>query len=82
MIRQALERNNPDNDFILSLCLWGAADVRSWARDYGEHIADQRRYLPDLGAYAGHNMDTAIRRPLYAHPGSWNDPDMLLHRHG
>lgn len=31
-VRQALERNNPDNDFIFSLCLWGAADVRSWAR--------------------------------------------------
>jgi hypothetical protein len=75
-VRQALERANPDDDFVFSLCLWGAADVRSWARE----VANMSRTSEDIFPIWGrmlHNMDTAIRRPLYAHPGSWNDPDML-----
>ena len=24
------------------------------------------------------NLDTVTHRALYAHPGSWNDPDMLF----
>jgi alpha-galactosidase len=75
-VRDALERANPDDDFIFALCLWGAADVRSWSRE----IAGTSRTSEDIFPIWGrmlHNMDTTIRRPLYAHPGSWNDPDML-----
>jgi len=75
-VRQALERNNPDNDFIFSLCLWGAADVRSWARGMASISRTSEDIFPIWGRML-HNMDTSIRRPLYAHPGSWNDPDML-----
>jgi len=75
-VRQALERNNPDNDFIFSLCLWGAADVRSWARQMAGISRTSEDIFPIWGRML-HNMDTSIRRPLYAHPGSWNDPDML-----
>jgi hypothetical protein len=28
------------------------------------------------------NFDSAVTRPLYAHPGSWNDPDMLYIGYG
>ena len=31
----AIERSNPDGDFIYSLCIWGAANVRAWAKDVG-----------------------------------------------
>ncbi len=75
-VREALERNNPDNDFIFSLCLWGAADVRSWARQMASISRTSEDIFPIWGRML-HNMDTSIRRPLYAHPGSWNDPDML-----
>jgi len=75
-VRQALERSNPDNDFIFSLCLWGAADVRSWAREMASISRTSEDIFPVWGRML-HNMDSAIRRPLYAHPGSWNDPDML-----
>jgi hypothetical protein len=29
----AIERNNPDGDFVYSLCIWGAANVREWGKD-------------------------------------------------
>ncbi|WP_294063115.1 NPCBM/NEW2 domain-containing protein [Sphingomonas sp.] len=75
-VARALERANPDNDFIFSLCLWGAADVRSWAREIASTSRTSEDIFPIWGRML-HNMDTALRRPLYAHPGSWNDPDML-----
>src|SRR4030095_10901114 len=31
----AIERNRPNGDFIYSLCIWGAANVRAWAKDFG-----------------------------------------------
>jgi hypothetical protein len=76
-VADALHRHNPDGDYILSICLWGAADVRSWARNIG----GTSRTSEDISANWGrmlHNLDTSARRPLYAHPGSWNDPDMLF----
>jgi hypothetical protein len=75
-VRVALEKHNPDNDFIYSLCLWGAADVRSWAKDMGNMSRTSDDIAPSWSRML-HNLDSAARRPLYAHPGSWNDPDML-----
>jgi alpha-galactosidase len=75
-VRQALEKHNPDNDFIFSLCLWGAADVRAWAKDVGNMSRTSDDIAPSWSRML-HNLDSAARRPLYAHPGSWNDPDML-----
>ncbi|MCW3846033.1 NPCBM/NEW2 domain-containing protein [Sphingomonas sp. LB-2] len=75
-VRQALEKYNPDNDFIYSLCLWGSADVRSWAKDTGNISRTSDDIAPTWGRML-HSLDSAARRPLYAHPGSWNDPDML-----
>ena len=72
----AIERNNPDGDFIYSLCIWGAANVRAWAKDVG----NVSRTSDDISPAWGRLMvsyDTAVHRALYAHPGSWNDPDML-----
>lgn len=73
----ALKRNNPDMDYLFSLCLWGAADVRAWGKD----LANISRTSEDISANWSrmlHNFDTVTRRALYAHPGSWNDPDMLF----
>ncbi len=72
----AIERSNPDGDFIYSLCIWGAANVRAWAKDVG----NASRTSDDISRRRGRlmvNFDSAVHRALYAHPGSWNDPDML-----
>lgn len=73
----ALKRYNPDNDFLYSICLWGAADVRAWGKDVGG-ISRTSEDISATWSRMLHNFDTVSRRSLYAHPGSWNDPDMLF----
>jgi hypothetical protein len=72
----AIERSNPDGDFIYSLCIWGAANVRAWAKDVGNVSRTSDDISPAWGRLLV-NFDSAVHRALYAHPGSWNDPDML-----
>ena len=72
----AIERNNPDGDYLYSLCIWGAANVREWAKDVGNISRTSDDISPAWGRMLV-NYDSAVHRALYAHPGSWNDPDML-----
>jgi len=72
----AIEHSNPDNDFLYSLCIWGAADVRAWAKNVGNLSRTSDDISPAWGRLLV-NFDSAVHRALYAHPGSWNDPDML-----
>ena len=76
-INAALLRNNPDGDFVLSLCVWGAANVRAWGKDFG-NISRTSDDISPSWARMLTNFDSASRRELYAHPGAWNDPDMLF----
>ncbi|WCM29762.1 NPCBM/NEW2 domain-containing protein [Sphingomonas sp. QA11] len=75
-INVALARENPDGDYLLSLCVWGAANVRAWGKDYGGISRTSDDISPAWGRLLV-NYDTTVTRSLYAHPGSWNDPDML-----
>lgn len=75
-INRALQRHNPDGDYLLSLCVWGAADVRAWGKNYGNLSRTSDDITPAWARMLS-NFDSAARRELYAHPGSWNDPDML-----
>jgi len=80
-VSDALQRVRPKNDYVFSICVWGAADVRSWAKNVG----NLSRTSDDLGPIWRRmlsNFDSAVTRPLYAHPGSWNDPDMLYIGYG
>ncbi|MEP6502686.1 MAG: NPCBM/NEW2 domain-containing protein [Betaproteobacteria bacterium] len=80
-VMDALVKSNPDNDFVLSLCNWGTADVRSW----GQEVGNMWRTSQDISALWTrmlHTFDSASTRALYAHPGAWNDPDMLEVGHG
>lgn len=76
-VGQALSRNKPGNNFVLSICLWGSADVRSWARTLGNLSRTSEDISPNWERML-HNLDSASRRELYAKPNSWNDPDMLF----
>ncbi|MFZ2995819.1 NPCBM/NEW2 domain-containing protein [Sphingobium sp.] len=76
-INQSLVRHNADGDYMLSLCIWGSANVRAWGKDVG----NISRTSDDISAHWARmltNYDSAVRRAFYAHPGSWNDPDMLF----
>lgn len=76
-IDAALIRNNPDGDFVLSLCIWGAGNVRAWGKDFGNISRTSDDINPTWGRLLT-NFDSAAKRAFYAHPGSWNDPDMLF----
>ena len=76
-IDAALVRNNPDGDFLLSLCIWGAGNVRAWGKDFGNISRTSDDITPTWGRLLT-NFDSAAKRAFYAHPGSWNDPDMLF----
>ncbi|MET4895898.1 NPCBM/NEW2 domain-containing protein [Sphingomonadaceae bacterium jetA1] len=76
-VATALRRNNPDGDYIFSLCLWGSADVRRWGKDLG----GVSRTSDDISASWTRmltNFDSSATRAFYAHPHGWNDPDMLF----
>jgi len=75
-INAALKNDNPDGDYLLSLCVWGAANVRAWGKDYGAISRTSDDIAPAWGRLLV-NYDSVVTRSLYAHPGSWNDPDML-----
>lgn len=73
----AIEKSRPNGDFVYSLCIWGAANVRAWAKDVGNVSRTSDDIAPAWGRLLV-NYDSAVHRALYAHPGSWNDPDMLF----
>jgi len=80
-VADALRRTNPDGDYVLSICAWGSADVRAWAKDVGNLSRTSDDITPSWTRMLA-NFDSAANRALYAHPGSWNDPDMLFVGHG
>jgi len=76
-INKALRRHNPDGDYLLSLCVWGSADVRAWGKNFGNMSRTSDDIRPAWARLLS-NFDSAAKRELYGHPGSWNDPDMLF----
>ncbi|SEN07057.1 Alpha galactosidase A [Sphingomonas gellani] len=76
-VHDALRRHAGNRDYVYSLCLWGAGDVRSWGKDVGNSSRTSDDIQP-VWARMLTNFDTVTHRALYAHPGSWNDPDMLF----
>jgi hypothetical protein len=80
-LRSKLMSLKADNHFILSLCTWGTANVRSWGKDFGSLY----RTSNDIEATWSrmlHAFDSVVTRELYASPYHWNDPDMLEIGHG
>jgi alpha-galactosidase len=80
-VADALARYRPKDDFIFSICVWGAADVRAWGKDVGSLSRTSDDLQPRWTRMLA-DFDTAAFRPLYAHPHSWNDPDMLYIGYG
>jgi hypothetical protein len=75
-VATALKAARPDNDYVLSICAWGMANVRSWGKDVGNLWRTSSDIVPSWTSML-HNFDSAAKRPLYAGPGHWNDPDIL-----
>lgn len=76
-VANALHRSKPNGDYVFSICAWGSADVRAWGKDVGNLSRTSDDLTPSWTRMLA-NFDSAANRALYAHPGSWNDPDMLF----
>jgi hypothetical protein len=76
-VADALHRTNSDGDYVFSICVWGSADVRTWAKNVGNLSRTSDDLTPSWTRMLA-NFDSTANRALYAHPGSWNDPDMLF----
>ena len=76
VMRSALDKVK--RDIVFSLCQYGMGDVWKWGGDVGGNswrttgdITDTWESMTEIGfSQAGHE--------LYAKPGNWNDPDMLV----
>ncbi|WBS01146.1 NPCBM/NEW2 domain-containing protein [Pseudoduganella sp. SL102] len=80
-VAAALKAARPANDYVLSICAWGMANVRTWGKDVGNLWRTSSDITPSWTSML-HNFDSAAKRPLYAGPGHWNDPDILHIGHG
>ena len=76
-VSDSLARHNSDDDYVYSVVAWGEADVRNWGKDVGNLWRTSGDITPSWTRML-HTFDSAASRPLYAQPGSWNDPDMLF----
>ena len=80
-VAAALKATRSANDYVLSICAWGMANVRSWGKEVGNLWRTSSDITPTWTSML-HNFDSAAKRPLYAGPGHWNDPDILHIGHG
>lgn len=80
-VAAALKAARPANDYVLSICAWGMANVRTWGKEVGNLWRTSADITPSWTSML-HNFDSAAKRPLYAGPGHWNDPDILHIGHG
>ena len=75
-VAAALQLARPTNEYVLSICAWGMANVRSWGKNVGNLWRTSSDITPSWTSML-HNFDSAAKRALYAGPGHWNDPDIL-----
>lgn len=80
-VAAALDRYDPDGDYVFSICPWGEADVRAWGKDVANSWRASGDITPEWTRML-HTFDSVATRSLYAGPGHWNDPDMLEIGHG
>jgi len=80
-VAAALKEARPNNDYVLSICAWGMANVRTWGKDVGNLWRTSADITPSWTSML-HNCDSAAKRARYAGPGHWNDPDILHIGHG
>jgi alpha-galactosidase len=79
VMRRALDKVK--RDIVFSLCQYGMGDVWQWGGEVGgnswrttDDITDSWKSMSEIGfSQAGHE--------IYAKPGNWNDPDMLVVGH-
>ncbi|MDD4102294.1 MAG: NPCBM/NEW2 domain-containing protein [Kiritimatiellae bacterium] len=65
-------------DIVFSLCQYGMAHVSAWGRQVGGHCWRTTPDIVDTWESMSKIADAQDGLELFAGPGGWNDPDMLV----
>ncbi len=76
MMRDALK--SVDRDIIYSLCQYGMGDVHQWGKKVGGQLWRTTGDITDTWNSMSSIGFSHSTRSLFAGPGGWNDPDMLV----
>ena len=67
-----------DRDIVFSLCQYGMANVSTWGENVGGNCWRTTGDITDTWQSMSGILDAQAELWTYAHPGAWNDPDMLV----
>ena len=76
LMGEALKAQN--RDIVFSLCQYGKANVSTWGENVGGQCWRTGGDIKDSFAKMVANLERQAGFWPYAHPGAWNDPDMLI----
>ncbi|MFO7936593.1 MAG: NPCBM/NEW2 domain-containing protein [Kiritimatiellia bacterium] len=65
-------------DILFSICQYGMANVPAWGRQAGGHCWRTTHDIIDTWESIIHIADAQDGLEIFAGPGGWNDPDMLV----
>jgi len=76
VMRAALDRT--PRDIVFSLCQYGMGDVWKWGANIGGNCWRTSDDINDSWSSLHSIYESQNGREIYAGPGHWNDPDMLV----
>ncbi len=77
-LRMAAELRRQPRDIILSICQYGVGNVSGWGRAAGGQLWRTTGDIEDTWASVSRIGFGQAGLELFAGPGGWNDPDMLV----
>lgn len=77
-LHMARELRRQPRDIVFSLCQYGVGNVSAWGRTAGGHLWRTTGDIEDTWASVRRIAAAQAGLELFAGPGGWNDPDMLV----
>ena len=69
---------NSGRPIVFSICEWGERQPWLWAANVGGQLWRTTKDIRDSWKSLTYNLDINSNLEMYAGPGNWNDPDMLI----
>ena len=69
---------NSGRPIVFSICEWGERQPWLWAANAGGQLWRTTKDIRDSWKSLTYNLDINSNLEMYAGPGNWNDPDMLI----
>ena len=76
--KMAKALKNSGRSIVFSICEWGERQPWLWAAYVGGQLWRTTKDIRDSWKSLTYNLDINSNLEMYAGPGNWNDPDMLI----